>query len=164
MFQELSDKLDIVVKKIRGQGKITEKNIAGSLKEIRRVLLEADVNFKVAKSFVLSVKEKALGDDVIRSVTPGQQIVKIIHDELATIMGEQDAPLNLTGSIPHVIMLNGLQGSGKTTLAGKLALHLKQNGKKPLLVGADVQRPAAVKQLQVVGEKVGVTVLGDVSK
>ncbi|MBN2009470.1 signal recognition particle protein [candidate division KSB1 bacterium] len=164
MFQELSDKLDLVVKKIRGQGKITDKNIASSLKEVRRVLLEADVNYKVAKSFIASVQERAMGQEVLRSVTPGQQIVKIIYDELTHIMGDKDVPLNLTGSLPHIIMLNGLQGSGKTTLAGKLALNLKKSGKKPLLVGADVQRPAAIKQLEIVGENVGVPVIGDASK
>ncbi len=164
MFQELSDKLDIVVKKIRGHGKITEKNVASSLKEVRRVLLEADVNYKVARQFIASVQERALGQDVLRSISPGQQIVKIIHDELTHIMGTSDAPLNLSGNLPHVIMLNGLQGSGKTTLAGKLALFLKKRGKKPLLVAADVQRPAAIKQLQVVGQTVDVPVLGDATK
>jgi signal recognition particle subunit SRP54 len=159
MFQELSDKLDVVVKKIKGHGKITDKNVASSLREVRRVLLEADVNFKVAKAFISSVQEKALGKDVLKSITPGQQIVKIIYDELTTLMGKSDVPLNLDGSPPYVIMLNGLQGCGKTTLAGKLALYLKSKGKRPVLVAADVQRPAAIKQLQIVGEKVDVPVV-----
>lgn len=164
MFQELSEKLEVAIKRIRGQGKITEKNISESLREIRRILLEADVNYKVAKSFIAAVQEKALGQEVIKSVTPGQQVVKIIHDELSAIMGESDAPLNFSGSPPHIIMLTGLQGSGKTTLAGKLALHLKSKGKHPVLVAADIRRPAAVKQLQVVGEKVDVPVVADISK
>jgi signal recognition particle subunit SRP54 len=164
MLQELSEKLETVVKKIRGQGKVSEKNISGSLKDVRRVLLEADVNYKVAKSFIEAVKEKALGQDVLRSVTPGQQIVKILYDELAEIMGKKDVPLNLEGSPPHVIMLTGLQGSGKTTFAGKLGLHLKSKGKNPVLVGADVRRPAAVKQLEIVGENVQIPVVSDINK
>ena len=163
MFQELSEKLDIVVKKIKGHGKITEKNIGSSLKEVRRILLEADVNFKVAKKFITSVQEKALGEEVLRSITPGQQIIKIIYDELTNIMGKTDVPLNLSGSTPHIIMLNGLQGSGKTTLAGKLALYLKNKDKKPVLVAADVQRPAAIKQLQIVGDTIEVPVFVDIN-
>lgn len=164
MFQELSEKFDVVVKKIKSQGKITEKNISSSLREVRRVLLEADVNYKVAKSFIAAVQEKALGQQVLRSITPGQQIVKIIHDELSTIMGKTDASLNLSGSPPHIIMLTGLQGSGKTTLAGKLALYLKSRGKSPVLVAADVRRPAAVRQLEVVAEKVGVPIVSYINK
>lgn len=158
MFQELTEKLEVVIRKIRGQGKVTEANIASSLKEVRRVLLEADVNYKVTKQFIESVKDKALGKEVLRSITPGQQIIKIIHDELTTIMGRVDAPLDLSGTTPHVIMLTGLQGSGKTTLAGKLALYLNGVNRSVLLVAADIQRPAAVKQLQVVGETIGVPV------
>jgi len=164
MFQELTEKLEKVVKQIKGQGKITEKNISSSLKDIRRVLLEADVNFKVAKSFIESVQQKALGQEVLKSITPGQQIVKIIYDELSTIMGKTEAALNYDGSVPNIIMLTGLQGSGKTTLAGKLALHLKMKGKHPLLVAADIRRPAAVKQLEVVAETVGVPVFSDITK
>lgn len=164
MFQELSDKLDSVIRQIKGHGKITEKNIAGSLREIRRVLLEADVNYKVAKGFISSVQQKSLGKDVIKSITPGQQIVKIIHDELANLMGKIDSPINFDGGIPNIIMLTGLQGSGKTTLAGKLARYLKEKGKSPVLVAADLRRPAAVRQLQVVGETVDIPVISDMSK
>ncbi|MBD3288204.1 signal recognition particle protein, partial [candidate division KSB1 bacterium] len=164
MFQELSDKLDSVIRQIKGQGKITEKNITRSLREIRRVLLEADVNYKVAKSFITSVQQKSLGTEVVRSITPGQQIVKIIHDELTELMGRSDAPINFDGSIPNIIMLTGLQGSGKTTLAGKLALHLKEKAKNPVLVAADLRRPAAVRQLEVVGKAVDVPVIADLSK
>ena len=164
MFQELSEKLEIVVKKIKGKGKITEKNISSSLREIRRILLEADVNYKVAKSFIATVQEKALGQNVLRSITPGQQVVKVIHSELTAIMGKTDSQLNLGASPPLIIMLTGLQGSGKTTLAGKLALYLKAKGKYPVLAAADIRRPAAVKQLEIVGEKVDVPVVADITK
>ena len=164
MLQELSDKLENVIKNIKGKGKITENNISSSLREIRRILLEADVNYKVAKKFVAAVQEKSLGQNVLRSITPGQQIVKIIYDELTAIMGKTDSPLNFTGSPPFIIMLTGLQGSGKTTLAGKLALYLKSKGKHPVLAAADIRRPAAVKQLEIVGEKVNVPVIADISK
>jgi len=164
MFQDLSEKLEIVLKKLKGHGKLSEKNIADSLKEVRRVLLEADVNYKVAKSFITAVQEKSLGQKVLRSITPGQQIVKIIHDELAILMGKSEAPLNLSGASPAVIMLTGLQGSGKTTLAGKLARYFSSKGKNPVLVAADIYRPAAVKQLQIVGEQVGVPVISDSNK
>jgi len=164
MFQELSDKLEVVVRKIKGTGKITEKNISSSLREIRRILLEADVNYKVAKSFIAAVQEKSLGQDVLKSVTPGQQIIKIIFDELSAIMGKSEVPLNISGSPPNIIMLTGLQGSGKTTLAGKLALYLKSKGKNPVLTAADIRRPAAVKQLEIVGQTVNVPVIADTSK
>lgn len=163
MFQDLSEKLEQVLKKIRGQGKLTEKNIVESLKEVRRVLLEADVNYKVVKSFIASVQEKAIGQKVLKSITPGQQIVKIIYDELKAIMGESEAPVNLSGASPAIIMLTGLQGSGKTTLAGKLALYFKNRGRNPMLVAADIYRPAAVKQLQIVGEQIGVPVISEQS-
>jgi len=164
MFQELTDKLEVVVKKIRGQGKVTDANISSSLREVRRVLLEADVNYKVAKKFIASVKEKALGREVLKSITPGQQIVKIIFDELVEIMGRVDSPLDLSGGVPHVIMLTGLQGSGKTTLAGKIATYLKEKSRTILLVAADIQRPAAIRQLQVVAETVGVPVHTEAGK
>lgn len=163
MFQDLSEKLEQVLKKIRGQGKLTEKNIVESLKEVRRVLLEADVNYKVVKSFIASVQEKAIGQKVLKSISPGQQIVKIIYDELKAIMGEAEAPVNLSGASPAIIMLTGLQGSGKTTLAGKLALYFKSRGRNPMLVAADIYRPAAVKQLQIVGEQIGVPVVSEQS-
>lgn len=164
MFQDLSEKLEVVLKKIKGHGKLSEKNISEALKEVRRVLLEADVNYKVVKSFIAAVQEKSLGQTVLRSVTPGQQIVKIIHNELRVIMGESEAAIALSGASPAVIMLTGLQGSGKTTLAGKLALYFKKQGRTPLLVAADIYRPAAVRQLEIVGEQVGVPVKSEASK
>jgi len=159
MFQDLADKLEAVLKKLKGHGKLSEKNIADSLREIRRVLLEADVNYKVAKAFISSVQEQALGQKVLKSITPGQQIVKIIHDELTKLMGEKEAALNVTEAAPTIIMLTGLQGSGKTTLAGKLGLYFKSRGHNPVLAAADIYRPAAVKQLQIVGEQIGVPVI-----
>lgn len=164
MFQDLSEKLEVVLKKLKGHGKLSEKNISESLKEVRRVLLEADVNYKVAKSFINAVQEKSLGQKVLRSVTPGQQIVKIIHDELTVLMGQSEAPINLSGTSPAIIMLTGLQGSGKTTLAGKLARYFSGKGRNPVLVAADIYRPAAVKQLEIVGEQVGVPVISDAKK
>jgi signal recognition particle subunit SRP54 len=164
MFQDLSEKLEVVLKKLKGHGKLSEKNISESLKDVRRVLLEADVNYKVAKSFINAVQEKSLGQKVLRSITPGQQIVKIIHDELTILMGESEAPINLSGASPAIIMLTGLQGSGKTTLAAKLARYFRNRGRNPILVAADIYRPAAVKQLEIVGEQVGVPVFSDSKK
>lgn len=164
MFQDLSEKLEVVLKKLKGQGKLTEKNISDSLKEVRRVLLEADVNYKVAKAFIAAVQEKSLGQKVLKSITPGQQIVKIIHDELTMLMGQSEATMNLSGASPAIIMLTGLQGSGKTTLAGKLARYFSSKGRNPILVAADIYRPAAVKQLEIVGGQVGVPVISDASK
>lgn len=164
MFQDLSEKLEIVLKKLKGHGKLSEKNISESLKEVRRVLLEADVNYKVAKSFINAVQEKSLGQKVLRSITPGQQIVKIIHDELANLMGESEAPVNLSGASPAIIMLTGLQGSGKTTLAGKLARYFQNKGRNPILVAADIYRPAAIRQLEIVGAQVEVPVFSDANK
>ncbi len=164
MFQDLSEKLDQVLKKLKGHGKLTEKNISVSLKEVRRVLLEADVNYKVAKTFIAAVKEEALGEKVLKSITPGQQIVKIIHDELTKLMGGTEAKIDLSGPLPAMIMLTGLQGSGKTTLAGKLGYYFKERGHKPLLVAADIYRPAAIDQLHIVGEKITVPVFSDRSK
>ncbi len=164
MFQDLSEKLEVVLKKLKGHGKLSEKNISESLKEVRRVLLEADVNYKVAKSFIAAVQEKSLGQKVLKSITPGQQIVKIIHDELTILMGESEAAVNLSGASPAIIMLTGLQGSGKTTLAGKLARYFSSKGRNPILVAADIYRPAAVKQLEIVGEQVGVPVISDSKK
>lgn len=153
MFQDIASKFDAVIKKLRGHGKLTERNIAETMREVRRVLLEADVNYRVVKDFVAHVEQKALGAEVMRSVTPGQMVVKIIHDELTALMGSREEPLRLS-RWPSVVMLVGLQGSGKTTLAGKLARHLRQRGRNPLLVAADVRRPAAVTQLEVVGKAV----------
>jgi len=157
MLQELGDKLDGVLRKLKGQGKLSEKNIADSMRDIRRALLEADVNYKVAKQFIKDVEQRALGREVVKSISPGQMVVKIINDELTKLMGEKDVPVNFN-SMPSVIMLCGLQGSGKTTLAGKLANHFRKKGRNPLLAAADIYRPAAVDQLQVVGKSINVHV------
>ena len=156
MFENLSKKLDSAFKNIRGQGRLTESNMKDALQEIRLALLEADVNFKVVKKFIDDVQATATGEKVLDSVSPGQQIVKIVHDALVNIMGTSNVPLNIADKPPTVIMMVGLQGQGKTTTSGKLALHLKKKGKTPLLVGADVYRPAAIKQLEVVAEQAGV--------
>jgi signal recognition particle subunit SRP54 len=150
MFNELTEKLDSVIRKLRGTGLITDKNVAETMREIKLVLLEADVNYRIVKQFIADVQEKALGQAVLKSITPGQQVVKIIYDELVKLMGEKAEPIHFTNAIPNVIMLVGLQGSGKTTLAGKLGLYLKKKGRNPLLVAADVYRPAAMDQLQIV--------------
>lgn len=161
MFDNLSDKLENAFKVLKGQGKITEINIAETLKEVRKALLEADVNYKVAKNFTDRVKEKALGQDVLIAVSPGQLMVKIVQQELAELMGGSMTDINLAGD-PAVILMSGLQGSGKTTLSGKLARHLKtKKSKKPMLVACDVYRPAAVDQLHVIGEQVGVDVYSE---
>ncbi|HKR06894.1 MAG TPA: signal recognition particle protein [Bacteroidia bacterium] len=162
MFENLSEKLDRAFKVLKGTGKITEINIAESLKEVRKALLEADVNYKVAKSFTDSVKEKALGQNVLISVSPAQLMVKIVHDELALLMGGIMTDINLQGS-PAVILMSGLQGSGKTTLSGKLANYLKnKKGKNVLLVACDVYRPAAIDQLKVLGEQIEVEVYSEI--
>ncbi len=163
MLQELGDKLDGVLRKLKGQGKLSEKNIADSMRDIRRALLEADVNYKVAKQFIKDVEQRALGQEVIKSISPGQMVVKIINDELTKLMGEKDVPVNLH-SMPGVIMLCGLQGSGKTTLAGKLANHFRKKGRNPLLMAADIYRPAAINQLQVVGQSINIPVHAEDSK
>jgi len=155
MFESLNKKLENVFKNIRGQGKLTEKNMKDSLQQIRVALLEADVNYKVVKQFVQDVQEQALGQKVLESVAPGQQIVKIVHDELVRVMGNSNEPLRLAPNPPSIVMMVGLQGQGKTTTAGKLALHLKKKGHQPLLVGADVYRPAAIKQLEIVAGQAG---------
>lgn len=161
MFENLSDKLDRAFKLLKGQGKITEINIAETLKEVRKALLDADVNYKVAKQFTDTVKEKALGSDVLISVSPGQLMIKLVHEELTKLMGGETTELQLKGN-PTVILMSGLQGSGKTTLSGKLANHLKnKKGKNVLLVAGDVYRPAAIDQLHVLGEQIGVTVYSE---
>ncbi|MGE4289042.1 MAG: signal recognition particle protein [Salinivirgaceae bacterium] len=158
MFENLSDRLERSFKLLKGQGKITEINVAETLKDVRKALLDADVNFKIAKSFTDTVKEKALGQDVLNSLKPNQLMVKIVHDELAQLMGGKAVDINLKGN-PTVILIAGLQGSGKTTFSGKLALRLKsKNGKMPLLIAGDVYRPAAIDQLKVLGEQIGVEV------
>lgn len=161
MFENLSDRLERSFKILKGEGKITEINVAETLKDVRRALLDADVNYKVAKTFTDTVKQKALGMNVLTAVKPGQLMVKLVHDELAQLMGGEAAPLNLTGK-PAIILMSGLQGSGKTTFSGKLAHLLKEKQhKKPLLVACDVYRPAAIDQLKVVGESVNVPVYSE---
>lgn len=158
MFENLSDKLEKAFKNLKGQGKITEINVAETLKDVRRALLDADVNYKVAKQFTDTIKEKALGQNVLTVVSPGQLLVKIAHDELSALMGGQAEELKLKGN-PTVILMSGLQGSGKTTLSGKLAHYLKtKKGKNPLLAACDVYRPAAIDQLKVLAEQIGVDV------
>ncbi len=158
MFESLSDKLEKSFKLLKGQGRITEINVAETLKEVRRALLDADVNFRIAKSFTDSVKEKAIGQKILTALQPGQVMVKIVHDELASLMGGEMADINLKGN-PTVILIAGLQGSGKTTFSGKLAGHLKsRKGKTPLLIAGDVYRPAAIEQLQVIGRQIDVPV------
>ena len=161
MFQNLSDRIDGALHKLKGKGRINEINIAESMKEIRRALLDADVNFKIAKSFTQNVRDKAIGQEVLKSLQPGQLMVKLVRDELAELMGSEAADINLTGS-PTVILMSGLQGSGKTTFSGKLANYLKtKKSKHPFLIACDVYRPAAIDQLQVVGEQIGVPVYSD---
>ena len=156
MFENLSERLERSFKILKGEGKITEINVAETLKDVRKALLEADVNYKVAKTFTDTVKQKALGQNVLTAVKPGQLMVKIVHDELAALMGGENADINLTGH-PSVILMAGLNGAGKTTMSGKLALWLsKQKHKKPLLAACDTFRPAAMEQLRVLAEQVGV--------
>ncbi len=158
MFENLSERLERSFKLLKGQGKITEINVAETLKDVRRALLDADVNYKVAKQFTDTVKAKALGQNVLNAIQPGQLMVKIVHDELATLMGGETAQINLSGN-PTVILMSGLQGSGKTTMSGKLAKKLKsEKSKRPLLVAGDVYRPAAIEQLKVLGAQIDVPV------
>jgi signal recognition particle subunit SRP54 len=161
MFENLSEKFDRAFKILKGQGQISEINVAETLKEVRKALLDADVNFKIAKQFTETVKEKALGENVLTAISPGQLMIKIVHDELANLMGGQKSDLELKSS-PSIILMAGLQGSGKTTFSGKLANYLKtKKGKKPLLVAGDVYRPAAIDQLMVLAGQVGVDVFTD---
>ena len=158
MFESLSEKLSKTFKKLRGQGKLTEKNIEEALKEVRMALLEADVNYKVVKKFVEDIRQSSMGQEVLDSLTPGQQVIKIVYEELIRLMGGSRQELNLTGRTPFTLMLVGLQGSGKTTTAGKLALHLRKKGRNPYLVPADIYRPAAIEQLQKLGSQLGIPV------
>lgn len=161
MFENLSDKLDRSLKLLKGEGKITEINVAETLKEVRRALLDADVNFKTAKQFTETVREKALGQDVLTAVKPAQLMVKIVHDELAELMGGTSVDINLSGN-PSIILMSGLQGSGKTTFSGKLAYMLKtKKGKNPLLVADDIYRPAAIEQLKILGAQINVPVYAE---
>lgn len=158
MFDSLSDKLEGALKSLSGQGKINELNVAQSMREIRRALLDADVNFQVAREFTERVREKALGEEVLNSVSPGQQMVKIVYDELVHFLGEEHVGIELAPTPPTVILVAGLQGSGKTTFCGKLAQHFKSKGRAPMLAAADVYRPAAVQQLSMLADQVGVPV------
>ncbi len=156
MFESLSDKLTDVFKSLRSKGKLSDKDVTAAMREVRFALLEADVHYKIVKQFVATVKERALGQEVMKSLTPGQMVVKIVHQELVRMMGEHFAPLDLSGAPPVPVMLVGLQGSGKTTSTGKLALHLRRDLKRrPYLVPADVYRPAAIEQLKKVGSELG---------
>ncbi|CEP68341.1 Signal recognition particle, SRP54 subunit [Moorella glycerini] len=158
VFASLADKLQETFKKLRGKGKLTEADVSAAMREIRLALLEADVNFKVVKDFINRVKERAVGQEVMQSLTPGQQVVKIVHEELTALMGGSESKINWASQPPTVIMLVGLQGAGKTTTAAKLARLVQNQGRRPLLVAADVYRPAAIKQLQVLGEQLKVPV------
>lgn len=157
-FEGLSDRLQDILKKIRGKGKITEEDVKVAMREVRMALLEADVNFKVVKDFTNKVRERAIGKEVLQSLTPGQQIVKIVHDEMTQLMGGSESKLQMSTRPPTVIMAVGLQGAGKTTTVAKLAKTLIKSGRRPLLAACDIYRPAAIKQLQVLGEQVGVPV------
>ena len=162
MFESLSEKFDRAFKVLKGQGRISEINVAETLKEVRKALLDADVSFKIAKQFTETVKEKALGQNVLTAISPSQLMVKIVHDELAVLMGSEKVEINLKGS-PAIILMSGLQGSGKTTFSAKLASYLKtKKGRSVLLVACDVYRPAAVEQLKVLGEQIGVEVFSDI--
>ena len=157
-FEGLSSKLQDITRKLRGKARITESDLKEMLREVKLALLEADVNYKIVKDFISSVQEKALGQDVLKSLTPGQQVIKIVKDELVELLGGEESKINFTPNPPTVIMLVGLQGSGKTTTAGKLANLLRKQGKKPLLVACDIYRPAAIKQLQIVGKQLDIPV------
>jgi len=156
MFEKLQERLDVVFKKVKGYGKLSESNIKDSLREVRVALLEADVNYKVAKDFLEKVQELALGEEVMTSITPGQKFVKIVYDEMVDLLGSTNKPLDVAGSPPVPVMLLGLQGSGKTTTAGKLALYLRKKGRRPLLVPTDIYRPAAIQQLAKIGSQLGI--------
>lgn len=163
VFESLSEKLQNALGKLKGRGKLSEKDLDLAMREVRLALLEADVNFKVVKDFIKTVKERALGSEVMESLTPGQQVIKIVNEELTKLMGDKESKINFASSPPTVILMCGLQGAGKTTTTGKLAFNLKKQNKRPLLVACDIYRPAAIKQLEVVGERVGVPVfsMGD---
>ena len=160
-FEGLSSRLQEITRKIRGKARITESDLKEMLREVKLALLEADVNYKIVKDFISTIQEKALGQDVLKSLTPGQQVVKIVKDELVELLGGTESKINFTPNPPTIIMLVGLQGSGKTTTAGKLANILRKQGKKPLLVACDIYRPAAIKQLQVVGAQLNIPVFAN---
>ncbi|MBM3324759.1 MAG: signal recognition particle protein, partial [Calditrichaeota bacterium] len=152
MFDELTQKLEKVFRRLRGMGTLSEANIRDALRDVRRVLLESDVSLQVARDFLQTVQQRAIGQEVIRSVSPAQQVVKIIHDELVQLLGGEKAKLRISPKPPTVYMIVGLQGSGKTTFCAKLGLHFKSKGRNPLLVAADLQRPAAQEQLEILGQ------------
>ena len=160
-FEGLSSRLQEITRKFRGKARITESDLKQMLREVKLALLEADVNYKIVKDFTNSIQEKALGQDVLKSLTPGQQVIKIVKDELVELLGGTESKINFSPNPPTVIMLVGLQGSGKTTTAGKLANLFRKQGKKPLLVACDVYRPAAIKQLQVVGKQLNIPVFAN---
>ena len=163
VFESLSEKLQNALGKLKGKGKLSEKDVDLAMREVRLALLEADVNFKVVKDFIKTVKERAIGLEVMESLTPGQQVIKIVNEELTSLMGEKEVKIQFSSSPPTVILMSGLQGAGKTTTTGKLAFNFKKQNKKPLLVACDIYRPAAIKQLEVVGERIDVPVftMGD---
>jgi signal recognition particle subunit SRP54 len=161
MFEALGDRLEGVFRRLRGRGRLTEKDVEAALREIRLALLEADVALPAVKKFLAGVREKALGDEILKSLSPGQQVVKVVHEELVRILGEHEVPLQFAPHPPTVVMLAGLQGSGKTTAAAKLGVLLKKKGRRVILVAADLERPAAIKQLEVLGEQAGVMVHSD---
>ena len=162
-FEGLSSRLQEITRKLKGKARITEGDLKEILREVKLALLEADVNYKIVKEFINTIQEKALGQDVLKSLTPGQQVIKIVKDELVDLLGETESKINFTPNPPTIIMLVGLQGSGKTTTAGKLANLLRKQGKKPLLVACDIYRPAAIKQLQVVGNQLNIPVFSNES-
>jgi len=165
MFDDLTQKLDSFFRVLRGRGKLTEDNIREALRDVRRIMLGSDVNFKVVKQFIAEVEQRAIGAEVLKSVTPGQMVIKIIHDRLVELLGGVNTPLDISGEPPVVVMVAGLQGSGKTTFCGKLAKRLQKKGKKPMLAAADIYRPAAIEQLKTLGASLGVEVFslpGDV--
>ena len=157
-FEGLSSRFQEITRKLRGKARITESDLKEMLREVKLALLEADVNYKIVKEFIANIQEKALGQDVMKSLTPGQQVIKIVKDEMIELLGGTESKINFTPNPPTIIMLVGLQGSGKTTTAGKLANLLRKQGKKPLLVACDIYRPAAIKQLQVVGAQLNIPV------
>ena len=161
MFENLSLKIEKAIKTLKGHGRISEINVAETLKEIRRALVDADVNFKIAKEFTDQVKQKALGQNVLTSVSPGQLLTKVVNDELIQLLGGDQKDINITGN-PAIILISGLQGSGKTTFSGKLAKYIKSKGRNPLLVACDVYRPAAIEQLKVLGESIGTSVYSEI--
>ncbi len=158
MFQELQDRLEGTLRNLRGNARLSEENMTDAMREIRRALLAADVEVSVAKSFVASVKDRALGEDVLKSLSPGQQVVKVVHEELVALLGHSAQDLDLQGDPPSVVLVMGLQGSGKTTFSAKLALYLKEKGRRPMLAACDLQRPAAIDQLEVLAESIGLPV------